>query len=163
MDLLLIRHAEAVPLGEEGSTKDTERPLTATGRTQAATLGQTLSRHGIAVEHLVSSPLVRAQQTAEVLNGVWQLPPESLHTHDELAPGGEFRKLAKFIRKLGAATVAIVGHEPDLSELTGWLIGAKKAQITFAKGGVALVRVKGDNELGKGTCKLVWLLTPDWT
>jgi phosphohistidine phosphatase len=163
VDLLLIRHAEAVPLGENGIATDAERPLTEPGRQQAIQLAQTLAAHDIIVEHLVYSPLLRATETAHALNGVWKLPDEACHEHDELAIDGDFRKVVKFTRKLNATTVALVGHEPDISALAGWLIGSKKVNLTFAKGGVALLRVKGDNELGKGTCKLVWLLTPDWT
>jgi phosphohistidine phosphatase len=163
VDLLLIRHAEAVPLGEHGISKDTERPLTEPGRVQATKLGQTLLSHDIKPEQLLYSPLVRAHQTAEALNSVWQLPTEALHSNEELAFGGDFRKLAKVVRKFSAKSVALVGHEPDMGELAGWLIGSKKVNIVLAKGGVAFLRVKEKKKLGKGACKLVWLLTPDWT
>ena len=59
-----------------------------------------------------------------------------------------------------SASVAVVGHQPDLGQLAGWLIGARKAQIDLAKAGVA--HIAFDPEPRKGAGTLVWLVTPEW-
>jgi phosphohistidine phosphatase SixA len=64
------------------------------------------------------------------------------------------------LRNLPAEAIAVVGHLPDLGFHTGWLIGSKKAQIDYAKGGVARVHFPSKPEKGSGV--LVWLVTPEW-
>jgi len=160
MHIYLIRHAEAVARGEPGIQTDEERPLTDTGRRQARELATAFQRHQIQVDAIVQSGLLRALQTAEELAGVWGTAPDKMHQTDHLAPGGKPRKLARFLEGLGVESVALVGHQPDIDELTGWLIGSKKAAIDIAKAGVAYV--ESSEELGKGTGSLVWLITPDW-
>ncbi len=101
MDLYLIRHADAQPLGEGGIDNDAERPLTAVGQAQCGPLAGALQRHGVRLERLVASPLLRARQTAEGLRKSLTPPLPELHTCDHLAPGGKRRKLTRFLRGLG--------------------------------------------------------------
>ncbi len=159
MDLYLIRHAEAGDRAQWNGD-DAERPLTEEGHEQARQVGQGLRRRGVTLEALVSSPLVRARQTAEgVRQSLGDDAPE-LETCDALAPGGKRRKVARFLQRLEAGTVALFGHMPDMGALAGWLIGSRKAQIDLAKAGVALIRF--DDEVAKGAGKLVWMVTPEW-
>jgi phosphohistidine phosphatase len=160
MDLYLIRHAEAAPVGEAGIMADEDRPLTENGLAQAQALAAALQRRGVQPQAVVTSPLLRARQTAESLLLAWGMPPSGLHTCEELAPGGKRGKLARFLRKLGARSIALVGHQPDLGDCAAWLIGSKKAHIDMAKAGVACI-VSGD-EPGKGCGSLAWLVTPEW-
>jgi phosphohistidine phosphatase len=160
MDLYLIRHADALPLGEEGITEDAARPLSNEGVAQCEVLAAALRHHGIHVDAIVTSPLVRAHQTAAGI--VKSLPPPAAGTAEcsELAPGGKRRKLAKFLRELGGNSVALVGHQPDLGKLAAWLIGNKDAQIDLAKGGMA--HITCPDGPGKGAGILLALVTPDW-
>lgn len=160
MELYLIRHAEAVPLGAEGITQDADRPLTSNGIEQAHLVADAFQRQGVRVGVVLSSPLVRARQTAEEMVRSWPAPAPDVQSCDHLAPGGKRRKLARALDELGAESVALVGHEPDLSRLAAWLIGSRKARIKLAKAGVANLRC--DSEPGKGTCTLVWLTTLAW-
>lgn len=160
MDLYVIRHADAQPLSKGGITKDAERPLTAAGQAQCGPLAEALLRQGVRLERVVTSPLLRARQTAEGMLAHLTAPAPELHTCDHLAPGGKRRKLTRFLRGLHAESVAIVGHMPDLSEYAAWLIGSKKAQIDLAKAGVACLHF--DEEPGKGDGVLSWLVTPQW-
>jgi phosphohistidine phosphatase len=160
MHIYLIRHAEAVARGEPGIESDEARPLTDMGRSQARSLGLAFQRHRYVIHSLVTSPLLRAVQTAEELANVWGISHDSIRQCDHLAPGGRPRKLAKFIEELGTESVALVGHQPDIDELTGWLIGNRNAQIDMAKSGAALVEVTG--QPGKGEGVLQWLVTPEW-
>ncbi len=159
MDLYLIRHAEAMPLGVGNISADEDRPLTEAGHEQARALAVGLRRWEARLDFVVSSPLRRAVQTAEGLIQNWPEAPE-LRTCSDLAPGGKRRKVARFLEELGAEGVALVGHMPDLAMLTGWLIGSKNVRIDFAKAGAALVRC--DTRPDKGAGDLVWMAPPEW-
>jgi phosphohistidine phosphatase SixA len=89
----------------------------------------------------------------------WHGAPD-IRICEELAPGGKHRRLARFLRDLGAERAALVGHQPDLGELAGWLIGSKKAQIDIPKAGVAFIRCEDRPDKGEGS--LEWLIGPDW-
>lgn len=159
MNIYLVRHADAVPVGEAGVTTDEERPLSTRGNEQVAILADALMRHGIVIDRIVSSPLRRAVQTAEELRRHLSLQPEVLLC-EQLAPGQSSKRLAKYLQKLEGNHVVLVGHEPDLSQHTAWLIGSKKAALEFAKSGIANVACDGNPAKGTGT--LVWLVTPEW-
>jgi phosphohistidine phosphatase len=160
MDLYLIRHADAQPLGEGGIHDDAERPLTEAGHVQCQTLAQALQRRGIRLGLIVTSPLLRARQTAEGLLHHWPEPKPELRTCAELAPGGSRKKLARYLRDLASNAVAVVGHRPDLNAFAGWLIGDRRAQIDMAKSGTALITCPDSVDKGEG--HFVWLATPEW-
>jgi phosphohistidine phosphatase len=159
MDLYLIRHADALALGERGNTQDSERPLSDKGFGQAKQLGAWMQRKGIALDQIFTSPLVRAHQTAEGMAGpISPAPP--LQLCQELAPGEKPKSLAKVLRRWGGERAALVGHLPDLPVFAAWLIGSKRAQIDLAKAGIAYISVADEPCKGGGT--LVWLVTPEW-
>jgi phosphohistidine phosphatase len=159
MDLYLIRHAEAEPQGKR-YLDDAQRPLTDGGMEQTRLLADALQRHSVRLDVLVSSPLVRAQQTAEGVRENWHEPVPELQTCDDLAPSGKPKRVAKFLRQLQAEAVGLVGHMPDLSVLAGWLLGSRKVTLDFAKAGVALITCP--ERIGKGGGQLVWMVTPEW-
>ncbi|HEX4610503.1 MAG TPA: histidine phosphatase family protein [Urbifossiella sp.] len=159
MDLYLIRHADAGDRRQwEGD--DADRPLTELGRTQSRTLGAAFKARGITVDAILTSPLTRTVQTAgefhEALGSgptptaCELLEPEALRR----------RKLTKHVIGLGVSSVALVGHNPDLSAYLGWLLGVDPAQVELEKGGVA--KVSFEDEPAKGEGVLGWLLTPAW-
>ena len=159
MNILLIRHADAVP--REGSDlPDEERPLTDEGKAQCRKLTETLLRRGIEPGKFVTSPLLRARQTAEGLLEHWPEPKPELVVCNALAPEGKDKKLVRFIRGLDSERVTLIGHAPDINEFMGWLIGSKKTQIQLAKAGAALIECEAGPAKGGGI--LVWLVTPVW-
>ncbi|HTU88859.1 MAG TPA: phosphohistidine phosphatase SixA [Gemmataceae bacterium] len=160
MELYIIRHADAQPLGEGDVERDEDRPLTAKGHTQCGPLAAALQRQGVHLDRIVTSSLLRARQTAENLIQDLAAPKPELHICDHLAPGGKRRKLTRFLIGLGAQSMAVVGHMPDLALYAGWLIGSRKAQIDLAKAGVACIHF--EDEADKGTGALVWMVTPEW-
>src|SRR3954454_15370318 len=123
MDLYLIRHAHALALGERGITEDEERPLSDEGEKQAAQVAAGLKRRGGRFDLLLSSPLVRARQTADALVEAGTGLVAEMQTTDLLAPGGKRRKLAKLLMDSARVSVGLVGHQPDLGEFAAWLIG----------------------------------------
>lgn len=160
MNLYVIRHASATPVGAPGVQGDEERPLNEAGMKQMIQLLNTFQRLRIQFDLIFTSPLVRARQTAEGIMRGLGLPDDRLQITDRLAPGGSGKKLARLLRKAEGEHVAIVGHEPDLSRLTAWLIGSKRAQLNLSKAGVACLHC--DAPLDKGAASLEWLVTPSW-
>ncbi|HEU0029618.1 MAG TPA: phosphohistidine phosphatase SixA [Kofleriaceae bacterium] len=113
MHVFLVRHADAVE--ETLALRDPDRHLTATGRTQARGLGDRMRWHDCMPDHIWSSPLARALQTAELVAA-------GLHSDalveivPDLAPDGDVRAVVARLRALPpTAAVMIVGHEPGLS------------------------------------------------
>jgi phosphohistidine phosphatase len=160
VDLYLIRHADAAPLGEGGVSRDEDRPLTEKGRGQARRLPSGFRARGIQLGMVLTSPLLRARQTAEEMLREWPHPIPELKVCTALSPGVKPRKLSRFIREVGSDRVALVGHQPDLGIYAAWLIGSKKAQIDLAKAGVAYITCEQGLYKGDGT--LAWLVTPEW-
>src|SRR5207244_3713044 len=110
-----------------------------------------------AIDHVLTSPLVRAKQTAEILvDGL--KPAPALTVLPALAPGVAPPQIAEALAQLKKVQViALVGHEPGLGELAGWLIGAR-APLPLKKGGVARIDVPNVPPAGAG--QLIWLATP---
>src|SRR5262245_25287657 len=160
MERSLFRPAEARPRGEDGIADDESRPLTAAGRADARAVAEALQRHQVRLDKLVTSPLLRARQTAEAAREAWAAPAPEVVVCEDLAPGGKRRRVTRFLRELGMESVALFGHNPDLSVFLAWLVGDRRAGLELAKAGVA--KVEFDGKVGKGVGKLTWMVTPEW-
>jgi phosphohistidine phosphatase len=123
-------------------------------------LAAALAKRGMHFDQVVTSPLLRARQTAEALLKQGPSPVPPLHLCDYLAPGGKRRKLTRFLRGLEGTSLALIGHMPDLALYAAWLIGSKKVQIDIAKAGVVCIRFEGRPDKSQGT--LTGLVTPPW-
>lgn len=160
MNICLIRHADAVPLGEGGMEEDANRPLTEKGLTQCKTLAAAFHRHEIALGKIAVSPLLRAQQTAEEIVKHLHEPKPTIEVCQALAPDGKVRKITRFLRTLESETVAVIGHMPDLARFAGWLLGDKRMGLAFAKSGAAWIECETGPNKAEGV--LCWLVTPLW-
>ena len=158
MRMLLVRHAEAVPL-MEGIASDFHRPLTDLGKRQAAALGEAVKARGVPVTQVVTSPLVRAIVTAEILLNI--LTPGKEFVVTERLSCGELKpkKLSKLAFELGGSPL-LVGHMPDLADYAGWLIGTDGDGVDFDKAAIACINCR--NEIAKGSGQLEWLVPPAW-
>ena len=158
MDVILILHAEA---GERDSAQfpdDDRRPITPEGRRKQTTFARVMKKMGIGFDHLVTSPLDRAVQTAEVVAEVFgyrEPPLQSEALGSGCTPAAVIKLLGKFAPK---DTVALVGHEPTLSAVAAALIGSGDAKIELKKSGVIGIGFNGAPEAGKGVLK--YLLKP---
>jgi phosphohistidine phosphatase len=114
VQLLIVRHAEAAS-GEP----DELRPLTPDGRATARALGEQLARDGIQPDAILTSPLLRARETAEELARPAGLEPEP---DDRLAPGATAESVRAAVEEHGD-TVVVVGHQPDCSRIAAALTG----------------------------------------
>jgi phosphohistidine phosphatase len=130
VQVFLIRHAEAVD--ETLAVRDPHRPLTAHGRDQARALGERLRWHDCAPTRIISSPLVRAVQTAELVAAALATTvPVDIEV--ELSPDGDPGELADALRRMASDdAVVVVGHEPSLSAL-GALVAGEPGFPALAK------------------------------
>jgi phosphohistidine phosphatase len=121
--LYIMRHGPAEDRAESG--RDFDRALTASGRDRVRDVARTLCEAGEAPHVVLSSPLVRALQTAEIVATVANTSGVATHVtvRRELAPAGDARALAREMAESRGKRVLLVGHEPDLSALAAHLGG----------------------------------------
>jgi phosphohistidine phosphatase len=152
----LVRHAIAADRGSDWPD-DTKRPLTSKGISRMREVVDGLNDLEVRIELVLTSPLVRAKQTADLLAaGLKPAPPVEIIA--EMVPGTPPAKLAEALGPMsGRRSIALVGHEPGLGELAAWLVGAK-APFEFKKGGVCRIDVQALPPAGNG--QLIWLATP---
>lgn len=153
--LYIIRHAIAADRGDDWPD-DSRRPLTHEGAARMRQVVKGLSELGVDIDLVLTSPLVRAAETAEIVSRGLKSKPRIIRV-PALAPGGAPTRVAEALAPHTSPSVAIVGHEPDLGELAGWLIGSR-TPLTFKKGGVACIEVAEWPPARKG--QLRWLATP---
>ncbi|MFI5207400.1 MAG: SixA phosphatase family protein [Gemmatimonadales bacterium] len=159
MDVILIRHAEAGERDAAQYPDDDKRPISPEGRKKQTTIARAMKRMGIEFDYLVTSPLDRAVQTAEVLAEVFgfkEAPTVSEALGHTCTPRNVLKLLAKFPPH---ETVALVGHEPAFSQVAAALVSPDgDLHIELKKSGVIGIGFPGAPELGKGT--LLYLLKP---
>jgi phosphohistidine phosphatase len=149
----LLRHADAGdPEAWKGS--DAERPLTAKGRAQADRLGTFLASVSFRPDMILSSPRVRAAQTAEGVAGHLGM---KVRVDDRLGEQLGIAELEALIADLGAGQPLLVGHDPDLTMLIESLCDA--SGVEMKKG--ALARIDAPRPLAAGAGLLRWLVPPD--
>lgn len=155
MKLILIRHARA----EERAIfrRDRTRALTEDGRRRMRKAARGLYALLPGISQIATSPFLRARQTAEIVavayHGLEIAPLPAL------VPGEAARTLLVWLRAQPEdAVLALVGHEPDLGRLAGWLLcGKPSGFMKFKKGAAALIEFAGAPAAGKGM--LAWLLS----
>jgi phosphohistidine phosphatase len=149
----LLRHAHAGD-SADWDGPDATRPLTEKGRGQADRLGRFLAAQGFRPEVILTSPKVRAAQTAEIVAGLLGLP---VRIEERLAGALELGTVDAIVAEHGSPrSVVLVGHDPDFSDLLATLCGA---DIPMRKG--AFARIEADLPLEAGTSVLRWLVPPD--
>jgi phosphohistidine phosphatase len=160
LELYLVRHAVAAERGPEYPDDDL-RPLTPDGieRWRRSVTG--LRALGVSVDVVLSSPLARARETAEILAAGLKPRPRVVNA-DALSPGTRLADVMSLLAaqakaSRGSSRLALVGHEPDLGELAARLLGARGA-VEFKKG--AVCRIDVDRAMPGGPGVLRWFLPP---
>ncbi|MCX6023724.1 MAG: phosphohistidine phosphatase SixA, partial [Chloroflexi bacterium] len=159
VELYLVRHAIAGDRDPMAWPDDRDRPLTPEGAKRFRRVAEGLCAAVPEVERVLTSPLTRAVQTAEILRKRADWP--AAQPCDELDGGHTPEQIVEALRAhAGVASLAVVGHEPGLHELAAYLLtgGQAAALLEFKKGGVACLSFGG--EIQPGTASLRWLLTP---
>ena len=155
VEFYILRHGDAVDRMTGGYARDADRPLSEAGRAETTTVAEGLRRLGLALDLLLTSPLVRAQQTADLVADVLPVARGPV-VLPALAPGGD---LAEVLMAAAGGRVMVVGHMPSLAELAGWLAwGDRDLPVPLRTAGVC--RIDLDDRARPGTGDLRWLLTP---
>jgi phosphohistidine phosphatase len=166
MNLYVVRHAEAVQVGQNkpsaggAITRDADRPLSLRGEQDAALMGKALARLDPFIDVVVTSPLLRAVQTGEII-GREISNHATFQTSASLSPG--FRPdvlLEELLAIVGGASIISVGHQPDLSMFISYLI-ADSSRAAVAMEPCAIAHLKLTPRAGRVEAQLRWLLTPD--
>jgi phosphohistidine phosphatase len=160
MQVLVIRHAIAEDRATFAQTgeDDGQRPLTDEGRRRMEIAARGLRALVGSLDLIAASPLTRARQTAEIVAAAFgNLPVE---TSVALSPGRPPDDVVEWLKHHAALEcVAIVGHEPDLSDLVSYLLLDEGTSFfVFKKGGACLLEFAG--RIGPGDAILRWLLRP---
>ena len=158
MNLYLTRHGEALATGGT-IMRDADRPLSVRGEEDAALMGRVLAQLCPALEMVITSPLVRAVRTGEIMgNEISSHPIFKLSNH--LSPGFRHKNLyEELVMLCGDGDVLAVGHQPDLSGFVAFLISnPASARVAMAPGAVARLTVQPGKVRPDAT--LEWLLTP---
>jgi phosphohistidine phosphatase len=155
-ELYLIRHGVAAERGEN-YPDDTKRPLTNEGVQKLRKESKALVALDITFDVILTSPLVRTRQTAEVVAAAFRNPPPIVNMAS-LAPGGTHNAIIEELSKQHRRHhIALVGHEPGIGELAGRLIGLRRS-LEFKKGAICRIDVSALPPAGPG--QLRWFLTP---
>jgi phosphohistidine phosphatase len=154
MRLYFLRHG----IAEEGSftLPDDLRALTTEGIAEMRRMASALQRKNLRIEHILTSPLVRARQTADIVADALGLT-DALQEDDRLAGGFRLSDVQQMVAECQPTErLMFVGHEPTLRYVATQLIGG--GQMNLKKGG--LIRLRTDR-IEPGAATLDWLLTPD--
>ena len=154
--LYIVRHAIAGERGPE-FPDDTRRPLTEDGIARFRKVVAGLADLGVEPDVVLSSPLVRARQTADLLSKGLRGHPAVVET-GALAPDATLEALMTELRRHARqGAIALVGHEPRLGEITARLLGCP-GRLEFRKGGVC--RLDVDRFPPTGPARLQWFAPP---
>lgn len=156
MILYLIRHGIAMDRSDPKCPPDAERPLTPRGvqKTRSAALG--FREVGAKPEAILTSPYVRAAQTAEIFAEALGFAPDKIRVSDFLKPGDNPAETVREIARLRAKEVACFGHAPHLDLMLAYLAGARTAFTELKKAGAACL----EQGSAQGRWELRWMLAP---
>ncbi len=157
IEIYLVRHGLAAARGPK-YPDDRLRPLTPAGVKKFAESVPGLDELGVVIDFVLTSPLVRARDTATLLAAGLK-PKPAIAEVEALAPGGRQQAVLEAIKTHAKRhrRLALVGHEPDLGELAAQLLGAR-GSVQFKKGAICAIDVDGATPGGPGTLR--WLLPP---
>ncbi len=158
MKLYLVRHGIAWDVGQKGICRDFDRSLSDVGveKTRAAARG--LKALGHVPDLIGTSPLVRAEQTAQIFREELNAATP-FEVVDFMAPGGDVADLFIWLKSHDAKAAMVVGHMPDLAWMTySCLHQADRTQLHFKKAAVACVDFEGRPGAGRG--RLDWFHQP---
>jgi phosphohistidine phosphatase len=158
MELYVVRHGIAIDREDPKCPPDPERYLTEEGIEKTKRVAAAVAALGASPDLLLSSPYVRAMQTAEIFASALDYSKQKIRQTDLLLPGTEplllFRELAK---DKHTSTLFVFGHAPQLDDIIAAALGSKHHITSLKKAGVALVELK---RVSPPNGQLVWLATP---
>lgn len=158
MQLYIVRHGIAIDREDPKCPPDPERYLTEEGVEKTTEVAKGVAALGVTGDLFLTSPYVRAVQTAEIFARALDYAKQKIRRSDMLLPGAEpshvFRELAKDKQ---ASSVFLFGHAPQLDDVVATALGSKKHLTAMKKAGVALIELK---RISPPIGTLAWLATP---
>lgn len=158
MEIYVVRHGIAIDREDPKCPPDPERYLTEEGVEKTKRVAAGVAALSATADVLLSSPYVRAMQTAEIFAAALDYPKQKIRQTDLLLPGAEptllFRELAKDKHH---STLFIFGHAPQLDDVIATALGSKHHMTSLKKAGVALLELK---RVSPPNGQLLWLATP---
>jgi phosphohistidine phosphatase len=158
MELYIIRHAEAQQLGQKNNFTDEKRALTSDGKDRMRDGIKGLRKLGVEPGLVLTSPLTRAVETAEIVAAGLGLPKKEIVQTDNLKPGAQSDALLAEIKKHAEEeSMALVGHEPDLGGTISEILNCGILPIDLKKGSVCCISITETVPALRG--RLRWILT----
>ncbi len=158
MQLYIVRHGIAIDREDPKCPPEAERYLTEEGIERTKQVAKGIAALGVHADLMVSSPYVRATQTAAIFASALDFPEQKIRHTESLLPGAE---AAAFLRELAreknASSVFCFGHAPHVDGLLAAAAGAHRHITSMKKAGVAFVELK---RVSPPNGQLVWLVTP---
>lgn len=152
MDIILMRHGRSAPRGSHEGPDD-ERPLTRDGSRRVKQALPGLRQAVPHIDRVVTSPLLRARQTAELVAEGCSVPMKELAT---LAPGGDPLAITHWLARQSDEVLVLVGHEPDLGHLASWyLTGSTVSFLPMKKGAICMIHFDGKPAAAQGELRLL--------
>ena len=156
MDVYFLRHGLAGQHGDPKYKDDSLRPLTAQGREKMRHASLGMKALGLKFDVVLSSPYLRAKQTAEIVVQAYKIKNKEIHTTDNLLPPASIERLLREVRASfpRSKSVLLVGHEPHLTDMISSLLkSSTPLVIDFKKGSLCSLSISN------GSAALNWLLT----
>lgn len=160
MNLYIIRHAIAVDEGTPEYPQDSDRPLTEKGRKKMRQIAKGLHTLGVEFDMILASPYERARETAQILADNFKMKKKIAYSENLIPMGEPDLLIGEINESYTVNSLALIGHEPNLSTLIGFLTSdAGKLEVTLKKGGVC--RLSTDDLRQERRATIDWLLTPN--
>jgi phosphohistidine phosphatase len=158
MQLYIVRHGIAVDREDPKCPPDPERYLTEEGVEKTKQVAKGVAALAASADLLLSSPYVRATQTAEIFAAALDYAKQKIRRTDLLLPGADpsllFRELVKDKQ---SSSVFLFGHAPQLDDIIATAVGSKRHLTSLKKAGVALIELK---RISPPIGMVLWLATP---
>jgi len=158
MQLFIVRHGIAVDREDPNCPADPDRFLTDEGMEKTRQVAKGVAEIGAVPDRMLTSPYLRAVQTAEIFAALLGCSKQKIQKSDLLLPGAEPLQLFRELAKDKELSVAFIfGHAPHLDDVIATAVGTKHHITSLKKAGVALVEL---TRLVPPSGELVWLATP---
>lgn len=156
MRIILIRHAQAVPVGAEGVATDFDRHLTAVGRRQAELLADHFIASSVVLDAILCSPFKRTRETAEALRPLLRKPAGFVDAEVFASESHRIEEMVEALAATGGEMVAAVGHMPDIAVLCRQLAGMGVGAFDTAQA----VCLRFDGGVADGRGRVEWSFVP---